>query len=174
MLILFPMALLHMPFLGFGTAERDKALETLQIFVLVWNDSRTLWKPHKVKVHLFKSAMFYLQGWTVGAGGPLIVMGLYGSAGFSGGASEGVSGSPLPNTISSIFKISESILVQRYCVFLGCSRLIWSKCKDCNTEKACKMLGVRWLWEPFQSLPLTCSANGNTVECTESITSKRQ
>lgn len=39
LLILFPMALLHMPFLGFGTAERDKALETLQVFVLVWKDS---------------------------------------------------------------------------------------------------------------------------------------
>lgn len=60
--------------------------------------------------------MYYLQGWTVGAGGPLILIGLYGSADFSGGASEGVSGSPLPNTISSMFKISESILAQRYCV----------------------------------------------------------
>lgn len=117
LLVLFPMALLHMPFLGFGTAERDKALETLQIFVLVWKDSGTLSRSHYAKVHLFKSAMSYLQGWTVGAGGPLIVIGLYGSADFSGGASDGVSGSPLPNTISSIFKISESILVQRYCVF---------------------------------------------------------
>lgn len=64
-----------------------------------------------------------LQGWTVGAGGPLIVMGLYGSADFSGGASEGVSGSPLPNTISSMFKISESILVRRDCAFSRGSRL---------------------------------------------------
>lgn len=59
----------------------------------------------------------------MGAGGPLIVIGLYGSADFSGGASEGVSGSPLPKTISSIFKISESILVQHYCVFSRGSRL---------------------------------------------------
>lgn len=67
--------------------------------------------------------MYYLQDWTVVAGGPLILIGLYGSADFSGGASEGVSGSPLPNTISSIFKISESILVQRYCVVSRGSQL---------------------------------------------------
>lgn len=36
LLILFPVALLHVPFLGFGTAECDEALETLQIFMLVW------------------------------------------------------------------------------------------------------------------------------------------
>lgn len=59
----------------------------------------------------------------MGGGGPLIVIDLYGSADFSGGASEGVSGSPLPNTISSIFKISESILVQSYGVFCRGSRL---------------------------------------------------
>lgn len=167
------MALLHMPFLGFGTAECDKALETLQIFMLVWKDSGTLWRSLKVRVHLFKSAMSYLQGWTVGAGGPLIVIGLYGSDDFSGGASEGVSGSPLPNTISSIFKISESILVQRYCVFSRGSRLSWSKCEGWNTKKISKMLWVRWMWESFQSLALTDSTNVYTVEYTESITSKR-
>lgn len=36
LLILFPVALLHMPLLGFGTAECDKALKTLQVFMLVW------------------------------------------------------------------------------------------------------------------------------------------
>lgn len=36
LLVLFPVALLHMPFLGFGTAECDEALETLQVFMLVW------------------------------------------------------------------------------------------------------------------------------------------
>lgn len=36
LLILFPVAFLHMPFLGFGTAECDKALKTLQVFMLVW------------------------------------------------------------------------------------------------------------------------------------------
>lgn len=40
LLILFPVALLHVPFLGFGTAECDEALETLQIFMLVWEDRR--------------------------------------------------------------------------------------------------------------------------------------
>lgn len=73
--------------------------------------------------------MSYLQGWTVGAGGPLIVIGLYGSADFSGGASEGASGSPLPNTISSMFKISESILVQSYSVFSRGPRLSRNKCE---------------------------------------------
>lgn len=36
LLVLFPVTLLHMPFLGFGTAECDKALKTLQVFMLVW------------------------------------------------------------------------------------------------------------------------------------------
>lgn len=54
--------------------------------------------------------MRHSQGWTGGAGGPFRVMGLYGSAGFSGGTSGDGSGSPRPSTISSMFKISESIL----------------------------------------------------------------
>lgn len=167
------MALLHMPFLGFGTAERDKALETLQIFVLVWKDSWHTVKIAQTQGSSFKWGMSYLQGWTVGAGGPLIVIGLYGSADFSGGASEGVSGSPLPNTISSIFKISESILVQHYCVFSRGSRLSWNKCEGWNTDKASTMLGVRWSWERVQSPALTNSTTVYTVEYTESITSKR-
>lgn len=40
LLVLFSVTLLHVPFLGFGTAERNEALETLQIFMLVWNDRR--------------------------------------------------------------------------------------------------------------------------------------
>ena len=39
------------------------------------------------------------------------MMGLRGSAGFSGGTSGGGSGNPLPITISSMFRIPESILV---------------------------------------------------------------
>lgn len=46
-----------------------------------------------------------------GAGGPFKVIGLRGSAGFSGGTSGGGSGNPRPITISSMFKIPESILV---------------------------------------------------------------
>lgn len=45
----------------------------------------------------------------MGGGGPFKVMGLYGSSGFSGGFSGGGSGNPRPITMSSIFKISESI-----------------------------------------------------------------
>ena len=33
--IFLPVALLHVPLLGFGAAERDETLETLQVFVLV-------------------------------------------------------------------------------------------------------------------------------------------
>ena len=44
-------------------------------------------------------------------GGPLKLMGLYGAAGFAGGTSGGGSGNARPITISSMFKISESILV---------------------------------------------------------------
>lgn len=65
--------------------------------------------------------MDHLQGWTGGAGGPFKVMGLYGSAGFSGGTSGGGSGSPRPITISSIFKISESILVRIFWLVSVCS-----------------------------------------------------
>lgn len=35
LLVLLPVALLHVPFLGFSAAECDEALETLQIFMLV-------------------------------------------------------------------------------------------------------------------------------------------
>lgn len=41
-----------MPFLGFGTAECDEALETLQIFMLVWKDRRSLERSCKDKVNL--------------------------------------------------------------------------------------------------------------------------
>lgn len=42
LLILLSVALLHMPFLGFGTAECDEALETLQALMLVLGDRKRL------------------------------------------------------------------------------------------------------------------------------------
>lgn len=63
-------------------------------------------------VTLFKlGPLKHLQDWTEGAGGPFRMTGLYGSAGFSwGGTGGGGSGKPRPNTMSSMFKMSESIL----------------------------------------------------------------
>lgn len=53
-----------------------------------------------------------LQGCTDGGGGPFKLTGLRGSAGFSAGTSGGGSGNARPITISSMFKISESIPIE--------------------------------------------------------------
>lgn len=58
----------------------------------------------------------HLQDWTEGTGGPFRMTGLYGAAGFSrggAGGGGGGSGKPRPITMSSMFKMSESIL--RHC-----------------------------------------------------------
>lgn len=40
LLVFLPVALLHVSLLGFCTAERDEALEALQVFMLVWIHNR--------------------------------------------------------------------------------------------------------------------------------------
>lgn len=89
-----------------------------------------------------------LQDWTGGAGGPFNAIGLYGSAGFAGGASGGGSGNPRPITISSMFKISESIVIERYWFpSIGTHTLIVIFTRGGRKVRLC----TRWKWQQVVS-----------------------